>query len=294
MPCYGYDRDTTPNLCAYAKKNQLFFNSFANDIWTLPSHVSLLTGVLPSTHGVNQMWVSSLAADRPFLPDILHQNGYKTVLFQDKNSGIFPKDLVYNRGISEIKDVYDIRDILTQLEAGKKDKKKVFVSFYISSCHEPNIIGAQEKLFTTASYPEIPTEHQDSWKEFPRSFYDYMMVKLPTSLKNHAFTSRNDAVQELYDAMVKAKTYENTKKIFEEKALALEYTIINNLYWSYIYENFINIKDKNLMEYLRAIYDQKLVQIDENEMKNFIEAINASDFKNTVVLIAGMDRNSRT
>lgn len=101
---------------------------------------------------------------------------------------------MYNRGISEIQDAYDIRAIFDRLETGKKDKKKVFASYYISSCHEPNIIGTQKKLFTSDSYPEIPTEEHDSWKKFPKEFYEYMLVKLPISLKNHAFSSKNSTV----------------------------------------------------------------------------------------------------
>jgi arylsulfatase A-like enzyme len=48
---YGYARPTTPFLDRFAREGVLFEKAFANAPWTLPSHVSLFTGYLPSQHG---------------------------------------------------------------------------------------------------------------------------------------------------------------------------------------------------------------------------------------------------
>ena len=53
LPCYGYARNTAPNLCTFAENNILFKNAFAKFTRTLPSNVSIFTGQFPSTHGVN-------------------------------------------------------------------------------------------------------------------------------------------------------------------------------------------------------------------------------------------------
>lgn len=50
--CYGYDRNTTPNIDAFARENVLFKNVFVHEPWTLPSHMSMLTGLYTITHGV--------------------------------------------------------------------------------------------------------------------------------------------------------------------------------------------------------------------------------------------------
>lgn len=48
---YGYARPTTPNLAALAAEGLLFEQARAVAPWTLPSHASIFTGLLPSQHG---------------------------------------------------------------------------------------------------------------------------------------------------------------------------------------------------------------------------------------------------
>ena len=51
LSVYGYARKTTPNLESLAANGVLFDNAVAPSSWTLPSHVSLLTGRYPREHG---------------------------------------------------------------------------------------------------------------------------------------------------------------------------------------------------------------------------------------------------
>lgn len=51
--CYGYPRNTSPNLDLFAEDSAVFLNTFATSSWTLPSHVSLFTGLNCINHQVN-------------------------------------------------------------------------------------------------------------------------------------------------------------------------------------------------------------------------------------------------
>ncbi|MFW5939421.1 MAG: sulfatase [Halolamina sp.] len=51
---YGYDRDTTPGLDAFAEDATVFENAVAPAPWTLPVHASIFTGMYPSRHGADQ------------------------------------------------------------------------------------------------------------------------------------------------------------------------------------------------------------------------------------------------
>ena len=51
---YGYNRDTSPNLSRLIEESVYYTQAYANGCWTMPSHMSLLTGTLPSRHGVNR------------------------------------------------------------------------------------------------------------------------------------------------------------------------------------------------------------------------------------------------
>jgi len=51
---YGYERDTTPGLDAFAEEAAVFENAVAPAPWTLPVHASMFTGMYPSEHGADQ------------------------------------------------------------------------------------------------------------------------------------------------------------------------------------------------------------------------------------------------
>src|SRR5215470_4937281 len=52
LSCYGWRRETTPVFDRLARRGWRFERCVANADWTLPSHMSMLTGVRPRRHGV--------------------------------------------------------------------------------------------------------------------------------------------------------------------------------------------------------------------------------------------------
>ena len=51
LSCYGYFRETSPNIDAFAAKGVLFERALASMASTYPSHLSMLTGLYPHQHG---------------------------------------------------------------------------------------------------------------------------------------------------------------------------------------------------------------------------------------------------
>ncbi|MGH9328097.1 MAG: sulfatase [Terriglobia bacterium] len=79
LSCYGYSRPTTPRLDRLARHGVLFQNVVAPSSWTLPSLVSIFTGLLPHQHGAD--WRSAMSAAPWTLAKILHSKGYETAGF---------------------------------------------------------------------------------------------------------------------------------------------------------------------------------------------------------------------
>ncbi len=73
LNCYGYRRDTSPNLSRLASKGVRFERAISTAPWTLPSHASMFTGMLPRRLGVHK-W-SSLDAKYPTLAEALSRAG---------------------------------------------------------------------------------------------------------------------------------------------------------------------------------------------------------------------------
>jgi arylsulfatase A-like enzyme len=78
--CYGYENIQTPALDGLAKDGVRFTQAFTPSPITNTSHTSILTGLLPSTHGVTDFGIP-LAPDHPTLAELLKQDGYHTAAF---------------------------------------------------------------------------------------------------------------------------------------------------------------------------------------------------------------------
>lgn len=74
LSCYGYHRETSPHLDAFAKQSVVFENAITPETWTLPSHVTMLTGLYPKNHGVTPN--SNLSEDTITLAEALRDAGY--------------------------------------------------------------------------------------------------------------------------------------------------------------------------------------------------------------------------
>jgi len=80
LGCYGYARDTSPNLDRFAKEGVLFESMTAASSWTVPSHMSMFTSLYPSVHGVEDT-KKQLGEAVPTMAEILAKHGYTTAGF---------------------------------------------------------------------------------------------------------------------------------------------------------------------------------------------------------------------
>ena len=80
LGCYGYDRPTSPNLDAFARRGLLFERCQAQSTWTKPTTATLLTGLYPSRHGATTEF-SKLDDSFTTLAELLQGQGYRTAAF---------------------------------------------------------------------------------------------------------------------------------------------------------------------------------------------------------------------
>ena len=80
LGAYGDVRGLTPELNQLAAEGVVFERAMAPMPCTLPSHTSLLTGLLPLSHGLTSNFLP-LDADVPLLAEYLQEAGYETAAF---------------------------------------------------------------------------------------------------------------------------------------------------------------------------------------------------------------------
>jgi len=89
LGCYGYNRNTSPNLDAFARTGTFYARAVATSPWTLPTHASLFTGKYPFEHGAhgfrenpeNAPNTYRLALEEYTLTEALQDRGYQTAAF---------------------------------------------------------------------------------------------------------------------------------------------------------------------------------------------------------------------
>jgi arylsulfatase A-like enzyme len=219
LSCYGYHRETTPNLDQIATQSALFENAFTVAPWTVPSIASLFTGTLPSKHLTN-LGKIPLNPNYVTIAEVLKSMGYKTMAYS--NNVWISQRSGFNRGFDIFEEIYSKshspKDSALQKLVRLKNKiekivlnhydhgayitnKKVkawlskyftktpfFLYIHYMECHEPYW---PPKPFNTLYAPEGFTVR--ALKRVNQYPYDYLFGNL--ELNNNDF----EILQALYD-----------------------------------------------------------------------------------------------
>jgi arylsulfatase A-like enzyme/Tfp pilus assembly protein PilF len=81
LPIYGYTRVQTPSISHLAESSFVFQDAIAQVPLTLPSHTTILTGLLPIKHGVRDNGSFVLDQKITTLAEILKSHGFTTAAF---------------------------------------------------------------------------------------------------------------------------------------------------------------------------------------------------------------------
>jgi len=98
LGCYGYNKDTTPNIDRLAAEGVIFDQAFSQSSHTLESVPSYMTSNYPSTHNV-RTHTSALPDKLLTLPEIFHSSGYATSIIS-ANPYVSPA-YGYHRGVDD-------------------------------------------------------------------------------------------------------------------------------------------------------------------------------------------------
>lgn len=187
---YGYERNTSPNIDDFFKKGFVFENAFSQAPNTLPSHMSIFTGLYPSHH---KMFSSSIGTNSSLsdlfrtITEILKIYGYKTQGFYGGGDHLDPK-LGFSRGF----DKYEVNDFVensTELFdfLNLNRNGKFFIFMHTNVLHDPyvsippfdsmfdkdytgNIIGNAKQFSSMLLKNNISNDYFNNYNQI-RTFY---------------------------------------------------------------------------------------------------------------------------
>lgn len=291
LPCYGYERNTAPNLCKFGKDNIFFSNAYSNANYTLPSHVSIFTGLYPSQHKVNVPNADRLSSTIPFLPEIVQKNGYKTYFYIPlEDSSHLPVDKVFYRGINKITSAFHPHDWNEGLDILKKNNdnnQKTFLFLHTYWVHSPYILeNEKRKLFTKSDegVDDLPTTYKELSTCSPPFLY-FLKKALKEDVENKYWDGQKRQVYaDIYKQLVKNAPFRD--QLFP--CSDAYYSRYLPYYFRAFYTNIIDQNNPNQVTHLKDAYDSKIKELDEY-LGEVFHRISSTQLRNNTIIIVTAD-----
>jgi arylsulfatase A-like enzyme/Tfp pilus assembly protein PilF len=194
LPVYGYTKIHTPNLDRLANESLVFEDAIAQVPMTLPSHSSILSGLLPPSHGVRDNAGFILDPKVNTLAEILKSKNYKTAAFisafvLDSQFGLDQGFDLYSDDFSLVQDRIDMSHV-----ARRAEETELEVDAWLKK-------NSDQKFFMWIHYydPHDPYDPPEPYKtEYASSLYDGEIA-----YTDHVFGKLYDLLDQL---QVKEKT----------------------------------------------------------------------------------------
>jgi arylsulfatase A-like enzyme len=278
LPCYGYSRNTAPNLCGFAKDSWLYLNNYSQSFWTLPSMISIVTSMLPSVHNIRTDTGDTLPLYLKTLAETLKNTGYRTYYFGPTNNAELNENNGGLRGYDEIiphnENMWQIK-----LEAASKIKRPFFMHLYASTAHLPYLIDRNEKLIADLSKPSGLPLYRDEFQDIYRKYLTGHLREIfkPETIKNHPEIF---AISEPDRSWKIADYFDYLNSIADRDNRLVGWDVYYNAYLQNI-----DFKDATQAAYLRMLYDTKIRNLDQGKQAFFEFLADFSDQTNTVIII---------
>lgn len=288
LPCYGYSRNTMPNLCAYAKKNIQFSNFFSQSSYTLDSHMSIFTGLYPNTHHMIHPFIDELSPAIQTLTQSLKTKGYRTIYAGVTGDYALPFTRGLERGFDEIHDVDTWKSDAwpkgyEQFYSKLLDATPTFIFLHTYKPHAPYLLEEGETLmYVSDRKPHIPITQSEYYKESV-DFYQFVIDQFEARVSESATRESKERNQQLSYSIRQAVEQNNldAAKTILQSIGQDEYEGLRELwYWS-----DINADDPGTMYYLRGLYDQRIRALDTSMASLFTFLERPEVKRRTIVII---------
>jgi len=142
LGCYGYGRDTSPNIDRFAANSAMFINAASCSNWTLPSHLSIFTGLYPTEAGILKGGYTNnnfIAENAVTIAEYMRGAGYKTAGFHGggyvSDFYGFDKGFDFYRTAGKSDAAVGVDETLDWI--ARNGKNKFFVFFHTYEIHGP-------------------------------------------------------------------------------------------------------------------------------------------------------------
>ena len=291
LPCYGYERNTSPNLCKFAKNNVIFTNMFSNASWTLPSHFSIFTSLYPNHHKMINYGINKLDPKTNTMAELFKKNNYKTIYVGPLNNLPLPLDRGLGKGfdtmISSLDKYSNFKAWdkgITQLIENNKKKESTLLFLHTYWVHSSYLVNEasgenSKRIFTKDFYGDVPLNYKDN-ENFSKDFLDFIINKYENKIENdNPIDKKND--QYFINSLKKTKNIADAEKIYNN---LIPLTYVKDGFISDFYLNKI-VESNDKVSYAESLYDEMIFYLDKKMSMIFDLVKNPELANNTIIII---------
>lgn len=300
LPCFGYYRNTAPNICRLAAAGVTFENHFSQSSWTMPNLFSFLTSLNPEVHNLKRFLGDSLDTKIKSLVEDLKEEGYATAwvgyseswTISKENNGTTGFSLIYPN--SQNSDQWlSIIDVLHK--SYETDKIPFFIYFYNADFHFPYKVASRK---SHEWMREIPEDFPATSPEINETVRSYVEKNFSTIFPKEAVTALPETFQDYSNIdMEKLKQLygdiisSNYGSIEDRINMLSRLNLINT--WGTIHDAYVENVNRlatqkygdDVVKYARTVYDVKLNQIDQDLTKFIDQLLDDKDYTSDTIVI---------
>ncbi len=295
LGCYGYHRNTSPNIDKLAKEGILFENAFSHASFTIASLMSICTSLYPESHGVLYPAKDKLNTEVKTLAEILTPSISKRAYFADMSAYTDP-DIGFGRGFGRVERVshhFDFGEedrkekqtIFTWIEEVKNEN--FFFHYHAMNLHEPYFSSLKYKQRFVKNYKGNIIS---SFEEFEK--FKFLLIKQdlkdPDAKIRNIFKEEIDAHPEIFQGEFNQEKLAKLEKLISSLPKQKQIDFENAYGVFKLFRLNVNKDKPSDVQHLKDLYDACILEFDENFIKPLVDKLkNLRIFDRTMIIIVG-------
>lgn len=260
LPCYGYARNTAPNICQFAEKSLVFEDNYSQDYFTMTSVFSTFTSLYPAFHKVKYMYAENqLSPDIPNLISTYKKQGYQIALVGNLDNTILLNLKNAHPDENYLHTNQPLEDVVDKLS---KDSKPWFIYYYDGSLHMPYLLTEGQKPMADSP---IPAGFPITFTEYEGVLNDYLKAHFAKIFKPKAVNKYSSII--LDPSKSGSKSVLNLFNALASKDDRTEYLYGRQEFEYDSYLETLDLDNSEHLAFLRLLYDTKIHLADEDLAK---------------------------
>lgn len=288
LGCYGYHRNTSPELDGLAQESAVFLKNYTPHTVTLSSFMSIITGLYPFSHGVLHIAKDILPDNVRTLAEVLQDRGYGTAWFGPLEDPHLAPDVGFGRGFDSL-DFFDddqglavgTAKVIKQLN--NTGGKPFFVNLHTYHVHSP-YIPSDKNCFRFTAKRNLGIAET----------YEALNLQVVTTIGHQISAGKGELYEALSPELVQqirkevAFSSPGTESVKKLRAIlaAAEMDYLFDEFASETYMDSIGGTDRVRLDYAKALYDAQIVDVDSLVIGPLIRELKRLGlYDNTLVVV---------